>query len=310
MKQNSDIIPLNLSHSWYKCRGQLAQKNLSRKSNTLPKQKGTLNENVCDLKNECDKKNASSKDKKLEMIKVGEYILRHCPFVLTQEIGQLLGQTNTSQQNSKRKKMSSEILRRVQRHLNVIQIYIKGTGYLLQNKEYDSSEVAQRLDNIFSNFTAQDMNKHTERNVSEVLETAIRFADTKKDRDLIKGLFTKITSVKHTAKMLNVQNPSSICCAMHQLNYKLHKFECLERTSQTVRNDLTNEQQRTLTKRVIASKRQKLFKLRSEMHGRALIAELFPELKMVLEEIFNYSTEGMMGGLESHPRLTTDVMYR
>lgn len=41
-----------------------------------------------------------------------------------------------------------------------------------------------------------------------------------------------------------------------------------------------------------------------------MIAELFPELKMVLEEIFNYGTEGMMGGLESHPRLTTDVMYR
>ena len=54
------------------------------------------------------------------------------------------------------------------------------------------------------------MNKHIKDNVSELLKTAIRFADTKRDADLIKGLFAKTTSVKHVAKMLNVQNRSSI----------------------------------------------------------------------------------------------------
>ena len=73
---------------------------------------------------------------------------------------------------------------------------------------------------------------------------------------------------------------------------------------------MTNEQQRRLTKRVIASKKQTLFKLRSETRGRTLLPDIFPELKVVLEEIFNYGSEGMMGGLESHPRLTTDIMYR
>ena len=73
---------------------------------------------------------------------------------------------------------------------------------------------------------------------------------------------------------------------------------------------MTNEQQRRLTKRVIASKKQTLFKLRSETCGRTLLADIFPELKVVLEEIFNYGSEEMMGGLESHPRLTTDIMYR
>ena len=154
------------------------------------------------------------------------------------------------------------------------------------------------------------MNKHTARNVVELLETVVRFADTKKDRDLIKGLFARTTSVKHTAKMLNVKNRSSIRDAEHRLNYKLHKFECLERTSRIVRNDRTNEQQRRLTKRVIASKKQTLFKLRSEMRGRTLLADIFPELKVVLEEILNYGSGEMMGGLESHPRLITDILYR
>ena len=135
------------------------------------------------------------------------------------------------------------------------------------------------------------MNKHAARNVVELLETVVRFADTKKDRDVIKGLFARTASVKHTAKMLYVKNRSSIRDAEHRFNYKLHKFECLELTSRIVRNDRTNEQQRRLTKRVIASKKQTLFKLRSETRGRTLLADIFPELKVVLEEILNYGRE-------------------
>ena len=100
----------------------------------------------------------------------------------------------------------------------------------------------------------------------------------------------------------------SIRNAEHQLDYKLHEFERIERDSQIVRNDLTNEQQRRLTKRIIASKKQKLFKLRSESRWRTLIADLFPELKVVLKEIFCHGTAEMLGGLESHPRLTTDIL--
>ena len=68
--------------------------------------------------------------------------------------------------------------------------------------------------------------------------------------------------------------------------------------SQIVRNDLTNKQQRRLTKRIIACNEQKLFKLQSETCGRALIADLFPELKIVLEEIFNYGSGKWLGGLK------------
>ena len=198
LKKDCDIIPFNLSKSWYKRRGQLAKKNLSRMSCTSPKLKGTLEENIRTLKDECEKKNPSlNKDIKIEMIKVGEYILRHGPLVSTQEIGGLLGQANMNQKKSKRRKMSSEIFKRVKRYFNVIQIYFKGTGYLIENRQYDPAEVAQRFDNIFSKVSAQDINKHVERNVSDLLETVVRFADTKKDRDLIKGLFARTTSVKH-----------------------------------------------------------------------------------------------------------------
>ena len=79
-KDSSTIIPLKLSQSWYKRRGRLAKKNEGRKKCAIAKQKGTLEENIriYTLKDDCDKKNPSWNNKKrLEMINVGEYILRH-----------------------------------------------------------------------------------------------------------------------------------------------------------------------------------------------------------------------------------------
>ena len=77
-----------------------------------------------------------------------------------------------------------------------------------------------------------------------------------------------------------------------------------------MRNDMTNEQQRRTTKRIIAQRKTNNFKLKYETRGRMMLADKFPELKIVLEEIFNAGVTGMHGGLESHPRLTTDVLYR
>ena len=132
-----------MSQSWYKRRGRLAKKNEGRKECAIAKQKKTFEENICTLKDDCDKKNPSwNNKKKLEMINVGEYSLQHGPFVPTQEVDHLLGQTITDLQNSKTKRTSSEILKSIQRYFNVIQIYIMCTGYILENRHYDSNEVA------------------------------------------------------------------------------------------------------------------------------------------------------------------------
>ena len=77
---------------------------------------------------------------------------------------------------------------------------------------------------MISNASLQELNKQVHQNVCDVLETAVRFADTKKDRDLIKGLFARTTSIKQTAKMLNIKNRASIHNAEHQLNYKMQKI--------------------------------------------------------------------------------------
>ena len=44
--------------------------------------------------------------------------------------------------------------------------------------------------------------------------------------------------------------------------------------------------------------------------GRQLKAEVFPQLGMVVENIVQQEGNGVIGGLECHPRLTADVLYR
>ena len=209
--------------------------------------------------------------------------------------------------------MSFDIFKKIQCHLNVVQIYVKGTAYILENRNHDLSEVTERLSDICKSSFQEEINKHVRVNTSDLLQTATWFADTKRDANLIKALFTK--SVKHVAKMLKCQNRFSICTAEQQLCHKLHEFKNLKFTSQLVRNGLTNEQQRRL-KRIIAQRKHEIFKLQFETRGRALKADLFPELKLALEKnfelwkkILSYGSSGLLGGLESHPHLTTDVLY-
>ena len=54
--------------------------------------------------------------------------------------------------------MSSDIFRKTQHHLNVVQIFIKGTGYLLENKNYDLSEVAERMSEVCKTSIMEDVN--------------------------------------------------------------------------------------------------------------------------------------------------------
>ena len=260
-REKNNIIPLpSMSQLWYKRRGQLAQKNLSRRKCTLVS--GTLEENIKNL--ERDSKNTSMgqtlRERKLSMSNVGKYIIKHGPFVPTQEIGKFMKENKTNFENDPkgRRQMSSEIYKNVSSYLNLMQIYVKGTAYLLENKDYDLSEVTQRLEDICGKSNTEAVNKHINDNVSELLKTAIRFADTKRDADLIKGFFAETTSVKHVAKMLNVQNRSSIRSAEQQLKNKLFEFQNLECASQVVRNDMTNEQQRRLTKNYCPKKTKRI----------------------------------------------------
>ncbi|KAJ7386267.1 hypothetical protein OS493_010671 [Desmophyllum pertusum] len=96
----------------------------------------------------------------------------------------------------------------------------------------------------------------------------------------------------------------------NELAGDLLQYRNIEFASQVVRNDTTNEQQRRLTKRIIAARKSKEFKSSYDNRGRPLLADEFPELGLVLQSIFEGGESGIGGGIESHPRLTTEIMFR
>ena len=63
-------------------------------------------------------------------------------------------------------------------------------------------------------------------------------------------------------------------------------YKDLRQTSQTVRSDLTTEQQARLLKKVISERWKLARKAKCENRGRKLKLAEFPELARVLEEVF------------------------
>ncbi len=62
------------------------------------------------------------------MIEVRKYMLKHSRFVLVQEVGQFISDTKkdlgSNKKKSKRRPMSFDIFKKIQPHLNAVQIYV------------------------------------------------------------------------------------------------------------------------------------------------------------------------------------------
>jgi hypothetical protein len=73
------------------------------------------------------------------MIKVGKFVLEHDLIIATQEIGKIMYRFKNEKKKTKRQ-MSSEIYKHIQRHFNVVQVYVKGIVYILQNRGQNISD--------------------------------------------------------------------------------------------------------------------------------------------------------------------------
>ena len=102
--------------------------------------------------------------------------------------------------------------------------------------------------------------------------------------------------------------------ARDELRTKISQFQEIRKTSGVVRNDMTNEQQWRLTKRIIEHCKKKEAKRPQQFdnRGHKLKVEEFPEMSKITESVFESgSTDDKLGGgLESHPRLITATRYR
>jgi len=85
----------------------------------------------------------------------------------------------------------------ISKYLNIAQIYIDGKAYLVQNT------VCEKLvETISSAISAQSIvNSHVSEQLQHIYPLVIYYADTERDRQIIKALTALITSSKFAAKL-------------------------------------------------------------------------------------------------------------
>ena len=119
------------------------------------------------------------------------------------------------------------------------------------------------------------------------------------------------TSASFVTKLQGIKNQMAIMHCKAQLVTNLDIYRQIQITSLTARNDMTNVQQHCLHRRIVNRRKRAEFKTKHETRGHMLKSEQFPELTTVMEFVFDeldHSEGG--GGLEAHPSLTTDTLYR
>ena len=307
---------------WYKRKGVNAVTNISRSEEqsirsdeqglkyvALGSVKGTIKENIDKLVQKLSDAGSERQQQHFEaMITLGNYIIEMGPIVPTQSLAAKYKEIKGS---TAKRITSSSMLRVMAKHLNIAQIYINGTGYILENPGKEILDLFGCLENI-SSTDEKIIKQKVEKVVGDDFGIICEYLDSKRDRDTLKAILTKLTSSTFMAKLANVQDKRAFQRAKHQVNANIQAFkEMKKEVEESV--ELKGEAGRRKKYRLL--QKMKLEKLRHvfEGRGRMLKCEEFTDLAAVMEYAFGESDRidrSGGGGLESHPRLTDTVLYR
>ena len=184
-----------------------------------------------------------------------------------------------------------------------MQFTIKGKAFISENTSSDFTLLLSFINDQTRN--KQNLNSEIEKSIGNHFADASKYMDTKRDRDTAIALLEKITSVNFVSKtLLHVENKSRVQNCRENFISNLNKFNKIRVTSQVVRNYMTNRQQSALTQTIISKRKVKEILHIKPGQGRKLKCEENPNLAPLLEYAF------MESGIQSHPHLTVDTLYR
>lgn len=126
---------------------------------------------------------------------------------------------------------------------------------------------------------------------------------TKRDRDTLDVLLSKVTSKGTVLKLRGTKYKSSLTTQAAKLNEGIAQYKNIEREALTGRNDMTNQQQQKFYRLLLRQLETKQLKSRiSQGRGRKLKCKEFPELPALLEFAFGDGDrlQRSGGGLEAH----------
>ena len=268
---------------------------------------GTIKENLESLLKKLSDARSTKQQEHLEaMIILGEYLIENGPIIATQELARRYKEVKGIVAKRVR---SSRIIRSMSKHLNIAQIYIHGQGFVIENCGKELLDLLGCIEKE-SNDNVNIIKEKILEVIGDDFKVICEYLDSKRDRDTLKGILTKLTSSTFMTKLANVGDKRPFQRAKHQVDYNIQLFKKMKKdVEETV--DLTSEAGRRKKYRLL--QKMKLEKLRHvfEGRGRTLKSEEFPDLAAIMEFAFGESdrVERAGGGLESHPRLTDTVLY-
>jgi hypothetical protein len=237
--------------------------------------------------------------------KTGLYLKENGPLVKTQELHGVYHTAKTQYLHGGKYEpeckriMSSTILDTLSKYLPVMQVFIGGTGFIMEQKEGNIQHFIDTVSDIPD--TRELINEHMKGAVPD-LSSYLDILDTQLDKSVLLALLVKITSVTQISTAYG-KSKQTLQRARDEVPHKLSVYQDIRKTSQIVRSDMTNGQQQALTKRIIGKKKSEALRYRVTGAGRQLYGEKCPELKLMLESLFGENAK-------SHPRLTTDLLYK
>ena len=218
---------------------------------------GILTENLTNLRAKLAL--TSTKTKRADLagiIKTAEFIQSNGPIVGTTEAAKIFYEKKAKcLENStiKTRIKSSEFFQKIAHFLNLKQVYIFGKAFVMENHGQKVNGVIDQITKMIN--IEKIVNDKVLKEIGDTFKQSLNFLDTKRDRDVLKALFSQATSASFVARLQNVSNKCSIMNARDQLREDITHYEDIIKTSRVVRNDMTNAQQSRLTKGIVEKRK-------------------------------------------------------
>lgn len=322
-----EVLPLHgPGFAWYRERGVNAAANVARseerEKNSVIVQdnkiqglkrgraSGTLIENINELVDKLSESGSTKQQKHLSaMVSVGRFVMENGLIVKTRDLAKKYKEIKGLRESARMD--SSQLLQTLGKHLNLVQVYIRGRGYITENRGADIAKITESLDNIETDDKVI-INEKVKQAIGDKYRSVLEYLDSRRDRDTLKSVLTEITSANFMMKLANVQDKRTFQRLKDLVKVNLKLFEDMQEEMKQADEALSDVAKRNKRHRIL--QKMKIEKLRHVFtgRGRELKSEEFPDLAGILEFAFSESDriDRAGGGMESHPRLIDTVLYR
>jgi hypothetical protein len=324
---DEEVLPLNGPNlRWYFEKGVNALANVARTEARMNNQvvfedskrkglvrggvTGNLSENIELLLEKLSAAGSNNQQNHLRaMLSIARFLMDNGYIVPTQKLAEMYKEIKSLKESTRIE--SSRMIEILSKHLNVAQVYIGRRGYTIENH---GKEVMKLLDSVQGIEMSDEsiVNMKVEEAIGDSYATTMDYLDSKRDRDTLKAVLTKITSINFMANIANVQDKRTFKRSRDIVTKNLQVFEEMKREVDDLETSLSGEALRRKKYRTLQT--MKLNNLRHVFKGRGreLKCEQLPDLAAILEYAFGEAdrVNRAGGGLESHPRLIDTVLYR